>query len=159
MIRTYYLHFIFQVWDLTRLTLSSPPSPSPPLTALRPACDQVARPIWIRSGFLATYSAFLFPVYRHFATYDSSSLQLWDIVQHLKEEQSQLAYQQGHMYSNQSVDLEAPPTTAAYCNGVLVMGDAAGKVRIVDPMTGTCLQQFSDHKRPITDLHVVWNNY
>ena len=44
------------------------------------------------------------------------------------------------MYSVQSVDLEAPLTTAAYCNGVLAMGDAAGTVRIVDPMTGTCLQ-------------------
>ena len=54
------------------------------------------------------------------------------------------------MYSAQSVDLEAPPTRAAYCNGVLVMGDAAGTLRIVDPMTDTCLQKFSDHKGPVT---------
>ena len=143
------------MWDLTRLTPSSPLSPSPPLTTLHPTGEQVAKPIWIRSGILVTYSAFLFPVHRHFATYDSSSLQLWDIVQHLKEGWSQLTYQHEHMYNAQLVNLEAPPTTAAYCNGVLVMGDVAGTVRIVDPMTGTCLQEFSDHRGPVTDLHVV----
>ena len=148
--------FCIQVWDLIQLTPSSPPSSSPPLTTLHPTGDQVDKPVWIHSGLLATYSSFsLFPVYRHFANDNSSSLQLWDIVQHLKEGRSQLAYQQGHMYSAQSVNLEAPPTTAAYCNGVLVMGDAAGTVRIVDPMTGTCLQKFSDHKGAVTDLHVV----
>ena len=59
------------------------------------------------------------------------------------------------MYNSQSVKLEAPPTTAAYINGVLVMGDEMGVVRVVDPMTGACLKRFHDHKGAVTDLHAV----
>lgn len=88
----------------------------------------------------------------------SSNSELWDINQHLKEGRGRLAYQPKHMYNSQSVKLEAPPTTAAYINGVLVMGDEMGVVRVVDPMTGTCLQRFHDHKGAVTDLHVVSYN-
>ena len=150
-----------QVWDLNELTLSSPPSPSPPHSTLHLSSNPASTPIWLRPGLLATYSTSSSPYFmvrRHFPTHHFSASfnsELWDISQHLKAGRGRLAYQLKHIYNSQSVKLEAPPTTVAYINGVLVMGDGMGVVRVVDPMTGACLQRFSDHKGAITDLHVV----
>ena len=73
----------------------------------------------------------------------------------MEEGRRHVAYHPAHMYSPQVVTLEAPPTAVGYMGGVLMMGDAHGVIRVVDPMTGTCLQRFTDHKGAVTDLHVV----
>ena len=59
------------------------------------------------------------------------------------------------MYTPQSIGLPAPPTTIVYASGVLVMGDEEGRVRVVDPLKGTCLSEYRDHKAAVTDLYVV----
>ena len=142
-----------QVWDLNELTLSSPPSPSPPHSTLHLSSNPASTPIWLRPGLLATYSTSSSPYFmvrRHFPTHHFSASfnsELWDISQHLKAGRGRLAYQLKHIYNSQSVKLEAPPTTVAYINGVLVMGDGMG----VDQggscnEVKACLQRNSDHK-------------
>ena len=59
------------------------------------------------------------------------------------------------MYDSNVVKLSCFPRAVAYSNGFLVTGDDSGCVRVLDVSDGKCLQEFSDHKGPITDIYAV----
>lgn len=162
----YYTLLIIQVWNVADIiSSSSPSSPLPPLVTLHPTGTLGSTLIWLRPGQLASYSTYYhhYPhiLHRRILTQAlaqapvQSESQIWDITKHLQESKKRLAYQKSDMYNPQSIKLPAPPTTIVYANGVLVMGDEEGKVRVVSPLTGECLSEFKNHKGAVTDLHVV----
>lgn len=59
------------------------------------------------------------------------------------------------MYDSKVVKMSCQPQTVAYSNGVLIVGEGTGCVKIIDIDSGKCLQEFMDHKASITDIFAV----
>ena len=63
------------------------------------------------------------------------------------------------MYDSKEVKLSCLPHSVAYSNGVLIVGDQNGSVKVMDTSSGKCLQEFTDHKGPVTDIYAVSQLY
>ena len=61
------------------------------------------------------------------------------------------------MYDGKAIKMSCLPQTVAYSNGVLVVGEPSGCVKVIDVSNGQCLQTFSDHKASITNIYAVSN--
>ena len=64
-------------------------------------------------------------------------------------------YRVTHMYDSTVITLDCVPSTITYTNGLLIVGEDSGGVKVIDPSNGKCLQQFSDHKARVTDIYAV----
>ncbi len=62
-----------------------------------------------------------------------------------------------HMYDGKVIKMSCFPLMVAYSNGVLVVGEPSGCVKVIDISNGQCLQTFNDHKASITDIYAVSN--
>lgn len=86
------------------------------------------------------------------------TLELWDVSGRFGK--SQRAQDNTRVYRSQrTIQCSAPPTSLSAANGMLVVGESNGHAQLFDArLKGGkegCLQMFSDHKGPITDLYVV----
>ena len=62
-------------------------------------------------------------------------------------------YDERNMYSStRTISNTAPPMCMKMANGLLVTGDGAGCIRVLDLKSGQQLQVFQDHKGRVTDL-------
>ena len=62
-------------------------------------------------------------------------------------------------HSQRTIQCMAPPTSLSVAHGMIVVGEGSGMLELFDAMVKDgregCLQAFSDHKGPITDVYVV----
>lgn len=84
-----------------------------------------------------------------------SDLEIWNVMKHIKESKLNTSevYRVTHMYDSTVITLDCVPSTIAYTNGLLIVGEDSGRVKVIDPSNGKCLQQFSDHKACVTDIY------
>ena len=155
-----------QLWDLTtldasastaRVTADMPPSSSstPPIIIIDPTVT--VHPANPGDDFLWTTAT---PTGTQLVTHGllSDKLDLWDIKRFLDKlkKSPRSIYDDKNLYSpSRSISNERPPTAVCYGNGCLATGDTCGTLRLISFQTGECLQRFSDHKGPVTDIYVV----
>lgn len=145
------MNFLPQVWNFATLSVNKEPPPISPSVTIN-TVEAVQSAVWVEPGILATTSG-----------WQSSNVDLWDVGAHLEKirKSSRSTYNDTNMHSPlRTLNSDVPLTSMSMANGLMIVGDVGGNLRVLDPsdkptVAGGCLQKFSDHMGMVTDVYSV----